>query len=133
MVTGACASEGSRQGAVMLELVVAIGILLIVMLPLAYSFTEEQRLARSYYYRAIAMQIVDGEAEILAAGGWRAFPKGQHSYAVSGRAATNLPPGRFTLAINDEEARLEWRPAGLRQGGTVFRVIPLLSSGGGRP
>lgn len=120
-------------GAVTLELVVAIGILLTVMLPLAYSFVQEQRLARAYYIRAIAMQIVDGEAEALAAGGWRAFPKGQHSYAVAAGAAVNLPPGNFTLTIGDTDARLEWRPARANQGGPVTRAIPLGEKGKRQP
>ena len=130
------ANRGPRRrcsGVVTLELVVAIGILLTVMLPLAYSFVQEQRLARAYYIRAIAMQIVDGEAEVLAAGGWRAFPQGQHLYPVTAGAATNLPQGRFTLTITESEARLEWRPARASQGGPITRTIAVGEKGTSRP
>ena len=113
------------MGIATIELVVAMGILASVMLPLAFSFVQEQRLARAYYFRAVAMEIVDGEMEVLLAGEWRAYPKGQHTYTVRAGAAKNLPPGQFILAIEDTQVRLEWRPGKVGQGGTVTRVAAL--------
>jgi hypothetical protein len=118
---------------VSLELVVAMGILLTILMPLAYSFVQEQRLARIYYLRAVAMEIVDGETELLAAGGWRAFGPGAHAYQVEAGAARNLPPGRFTLTIGETELRLEWRPAGMKQGGAVWRTAALGDRKGAAP
>lgn len=106
---------------VMIELVVAIALLTGAMLPLAYSFVQEQRLARAYYYRAVAIEIVDGEFEALRAGEWRAFPPGQHQYQARADASTNLPAGQFLLTVEATQLQLEWRPARLKQGGRVVR------------
>jgi hypothetical protein len=65
-----------RSAALMTELVVAMAILMFALLPLAYSIVGEKRLARATYQRAVAMEIVDGELEVLAAGGWHAFSIG---------------------------------------------------------
>jgi len=113
------------QGFATLELVVAIGILAGAMLPLAYSFVQEQRLARAYYYRAIAIELVDGEMESLVAGEWRKFPAGRHPYSVRGGASTNLPPGAFVLAVQPGQLQLEWRPAQPGRGGPVTRSVSI--------
>ena len=94
-----------------------------VVLPLAYSIAAERRYARAVYQRAIAMEIVDGEMEVLAAGGWRAFTNGVTDYPVHAGAATNLPPGRFVLTMSPEELRLEWRPSVEQHGGPVVREV----------
>ena len=105
----------------MVELLVALAILTGVLLPLAYSFVSERRLARAYYQRAVAMEIVDGEMEALLAGQWRAFTPGTHDYRVHAGAATNLPPGRFTLSVQPGKLRLRWQPAVKDRGGPVTR------------
>ena len=110
-----------QRGALMAELLVAIALLAIAVLPLAYSIASEKILARSYYERAVAMEIVDGEMEVLVAGEWRAFPAGQHDYTIRSEAATNLSSGKFLLTIASGEARLEWRPADKHHGGPVVR------------
>jgi hypothetical protein len=92
-----------------------------VLLPLAYSFVSERRLARSCYQRAVAMEIVDGEMEALLAGEWRAFSPGTHDYVVHAGAATNLPPGRFLLSVQPGKLRLRWQPALKDHGGPVTR------------
>ena len=116
------AARHRRQcGSLMVELLVAMAILGGVLLPLAYSFVSERRLARSYYQRAVAMEIVDGEMEALLAGGWRAFATGTHDYTVHAGAATNLPPGRFVLSVQPDKLRLRWQPALKDRGGPVTR------------
>ena len=67
-------SVGLTGGALMVELLVALAIMAGVLLPLAYSFTSERRLARAYYNRAVAMEIVDGEMEALVAGRMARLP-----------------------------------------------------------
>src|SRR5437016_12255704 len=109
----------------MTELLVAMALLTGALLPLAYSITSEQRLARAYYERAVAMEIVDGEMEALAAGEWRAFTPGSHEYPVRALAATNLPPGKFTVTVETHKIRLEWQPAARQQGGAVVREVTL--------
>jgi hypothetical protein len=107
----------------MIELLVAMAILAGVLLPVAYSVAAERRYARAAYQRAVAMEIVDGEMEALAAGGWRAFTNGVTDYKVHTRAATNLPPGQFLLTSTPESLRLEWRPSIKMHGGAVVRKV----------
>jgi hypothetical protein len=103
----------------MVELLVAIALLLGALLPLGYSFASERRYARTSYQQAIAMELVDGEIEVLAAGEWRAFPPGTHDYHVTAEAAANLPPGRFVLTVAEHLVRLEWQPQPHKHGGSA--------------
>lgn len=114
-----------ERAALMTELVVAMAILMFALLPLAYSIIGEKRLARATYQRAVAMEIVDGELEVLAAGGWHAFNIGTNSYPVRAGAATNLPPGEFLVTITAEKISLEWKPSVKRQGGSVLREVAI--------
>ena len=111
-----------QRGALGIELLVAVAILLSALLPLAYSLASEKRFARASYQHAVAMEIVDGEMEALAAGEWRAFSPGVHEYAVHAGAATNLPPGKFLLTIEPNKVRLEWQPAGKPRAAVVREV-----------
>jgi hypothetical protein len=111
------------RGSLMIELLVAMAILSGILLPIAYSVASERRFARAAYQRAVAMEIVDGEMEALAAGGWRAFTNGVSDYSVHAGAATNLPPGRFILTMTPEKVRLEWRPNVKQHGGPVVREV----------
>lgn len=113
----------SREGALLAEAVVALAILAGVMLPLAFVFLQETRLCRAAYFKGVAMEIVDGEMEILAAGEWRAFQPGRQSYPVHVAAATNLPPGEFQLTLDARRARLEWIPKHHGAGGAVVREV----------
>lgn len=108
-------------GMTLIELAVALGILAVAIVPLGYLLHQERQLARAYYYRAVAMEIVDGEMEILAAGEWRAFPEGSHPYTVRGEAANNLPAGKFVLTLREKRIRLEWLPGQPGCGGKVAR------------
>ena len=121
MVRRLCANGRSCRAALILELVVAMAILALVILPLSYGFWHEARLARAYYHRALAMEIVDGEMEILAAGEWRAYPEGTQAYPVALVSATNLPPGQFVLTIQPPLLRLSWEPRGRGGGSPVVR------------
>lgn len=123
MVTGPGSSTPRSRGSIMVELLAAMTLLAAALIPVAYSIGSEKRLAHSLYQRAVAMEIVDGEIEALAAGEWRAFPPGTHDYSVQAGAATNLPPGRFTLTIQTNLLRLEWRPAARHHGGLVAREV----------
>jgi len=119
MVTRLTTGRGRRSGALMTELLIAMAMMVSVLLPLAYSITSEKRLARTAFHRAVAMEIVDGEMEILAAGEWRSFAPGQHEYPIHAIAATNLPPGRFLLTVGTDKVRLEWQPSAKKYGGAV--------------
>lgn len=100
----------ARSGFLNIEAVVAISILSIAMLPLAYGYFHEAKLLRAYYRDAVAMEILDGEMEVLAAGEWRAFAEGRHELKPAANAAVNLPAGHFVLTRQAHHVRLEWRP-----------------------
>ena len=112
-----------HDGALMIELLVAMVIISTVLIPIAYSVAAERRFARAVYQRAVAVEIVDGEMEALAAGGWRAFTNGVTDYPIHARDLTNLPPGRFILTMTPEKLRLDWRPNVKQHGGPVVREV----------
>jgi len=107
----------------MVDLAVAMSLLAIAILPLAYSFMEEANAVRAEYQRGVAMEIVDGETEILAAGAWRNFSDGIQVYPVHAQATANLPPGKFQLTKNGNHLRLEWTPDKRRLIGPVVREV----------
>jgi len=112
-----------QRGIVMAELVMAMAILMIALLPLAFSVNSDARLFRATYQRAVAMEIVDGEMEILAAGAWRNFPEGAHPYTVHAKAAANLPAGQFQLTRTGQHLRLEWSSTKKQGIGPVVREV----------
>ena len=97
-----------QRGFMMADLFVGMAILALAILPLAFTYAKESRLLRAEYFRGVAMEIVDGEMEVLAAGEGRGFPDGVQSYTVHAQAAATLPPGRFQLTKAGLRLRLEW-------------------------
>ena len=113
----------SPRGLVLVELVVAIAILAIALLPLGYAAGSTARRFRAEYQRAVAVEIVDGEMKILAAGEWRAFPEGPQPYPVAAQAAGNLPPGKFELTRAGNHLRLQWSSTEKLGIGVVIREV----------
>ena len=113
----------SQRGLLMTEMLVAMAMLIIAVLPIAVLAVSDARLFRATYQRAVAMEIVDGEMEILAAGQWRDFPEGSHPYSVHANAAVNLPPGRFQFIRTGNDLRLQWTSAEKRGIGPVVREV----------
>ncbi len=107
----------------MADLLVAIGFLCLAVIPLAVSFSQESKLLLRSYQRTIAMEIVDGETEVLAAGEWRSYSNGIYQLTSPARAATNLPPGRLQLTVTEQSLRVEWLPLEGNRGFTVRREI----------
>lgn len=112
-----------QSGMLMTEMVMAMSILVIAMLPLAYSSKSDARLFKATYQRAVAMEIVDGEMEILAAGTWHNFPEGTSTYPVHAGAAANLPAGQFQLTRKGQYLRLEWSSTKKQGIGPVVREV----------
>ena len=109
----------------MTDLIVGMAILTLAIMPLTYSFVRERQMLRTEYFRSVAVEIVDGEMEILAAGAWEDFPDGQQPYPVHADAAARLPSGHFQLTKTGKHLRLEWK-SDKRQGiGQVVREITL--------
>ena len=115
--------KANNRGMLMTELMVAIAILCVAVVPLGYSLVQDAHLHRANYQHAVAMEIVDGEIEILAAGEWRSLPEGTHPYSVHAAAAVNLPDGDFQVTRSSNRIRLQWE-ANERQGfGIVVREV----------
>ncbi len=112
-------------GAMLTDFLVAATLFSAVALPLVVSSANEQKVLRAEYHHAIAMSIVDGEMEILAAGEWRAWTEGAHNYPVRAESAKNLPPGRFVLTRGANTLRLEWLPDKPAHTGKIAREIRL--------
>ena len=110
--------QHTERGALMTELMVAMAILAVVLFPLAFSFAQETKFLRSCYNRAVAMEIVDGEVEVLLAGEWRSFKEGVQDYVPHAVATTNLPSSKFQLTLTGRRLRLEWLPSEKDQGGS---------------
>jgi hypothetical protein len=116
-------SGKSQRGILEVDLAMAMLILTVAIMPLAFSFAREREVLHADYWRAVADEVVDGEMEILAAGAWKNFPDGSNVYTVHSRAAANLPAGHFELTKDARHLRLEWVPD-RRQGiGVVSREI----------
>jgi hypothetical protein len=107
------------------DLMVALAILALAIVPLGFSFSHERTVLRMDYCRAVANEIVDGEMEVLAAGGGKEYLDGSHVYTVHSLAAKNLPPGHFELTKTGNHLRLEWAPDAPKGVGAVFREITL--------
>ncbi len=118
-------SKRHNKGTIIVEILVAMSILVFVMIPLSFSFVGERQEFNTYLHRAVAMEIVDGEMEILRAGEWRAFHEGTQAYEVKNPAATNLPPGKFELTMQSKHIRLNWTPDSRKRDGVVSREIDL--------
>ena len=109
----------------MVDLVVAMAILALAIVPLGFSFARERQLLKIEYLHSVANEIVDGEMEILAAGDWKNFPDGAQAYTVHSRAAASLPPGHFQLTKTGNHLRLEWTPDQRHGVGAVVRETTL--------
>ena len=103
------------------DAVVAMGILTAVALPLAYGFLQAPRRIAADYQRTVLLELVDGEAEILAAGAGRVVSDGSHPWSLRGTSVTNLPPGKTTFVRAGAKGRLEWRAQDERKGQPVIR------------
>jgi hypothetical protein len=110
MVIARRANRRNHRGMLTTEMVVAIGLLVMAMLPLSASLLREQKLCRAYYEKAVLMEILDGEMEALAAGEWRAFEEGSHEITINTVAAKALPAGKFAFTRSGRQLRLEWIP-----------------------
>jgi hypothetical protein len=112
-----------HRGFLEVDLAIALAILALAILPLGFSFAREREALRASYFRSVAVEIVDGEMEILAAGDWKNFPDGSENYPVHSHAAANLPPGHFQLTKTGNHLRLEWTPEERKGIGVVVREI----------
>jgi hypothetical protein len=117
-----------HQGGLQIDLVVALGLCLLAVLPLAYGYLHHQRTVRFTTVRMVAAELADGELEVLAAGEHRAVSPGSQPWTVHGPAAASLPQGRWSLTRQSTPEgsitlALEWRPESSRGPEPVRRSI----------
>lgn len=125
MVIRKISTNPRQRGSLIAEIVVAMGVLVIAILPLAYAATSDAHRLRATYQKAVAREILDGEIELLASGGWQHISEGIHEYKVTANAATNLPAGNFHVSRNGNILRLEWRSAKKGGIGNLSREVKL--------
>ncbi len=113
--------QARRRGSLLAEMVFGLSVAALVLIPLSLSFRTDALLTQALYHRAVVMEIVDGEIELLAAGEWRTFGPGTHDFQPRASVVTNLPPGRFTLSVSNTVLTLNWTPAHHHAGGSVTR------------
>jgi hypothetical protein len=118
----------ARAGSLQMDALVAMGLVVALVLPMGFGVMANQRLMRQTYQRAVAMELIDGELEVLASGDPRAVPLGTRELRIAANAATNLPPGKFVLTRSERACRLEWIPADFRRSVPFAREIAM---GGG--
>ena len=115
----------SGRGFLQIDLIAALAIFSIAILPLGYTFARERQVLKIDYARSVANEIVDGEMEILAASADKNFSDGSQVYTVHARAAAVLPPGHFQLTKNGNHLRLAWMPDERHGLGAVIRETTL--------
>jgi hypothetical protein len=93
------------------DAVVGLAIVCLVLIPLTMTLLPQQRVAKTYYERAVLLEILDGELEVLQAGAWRELNRGREVYQVRAEAERSLPNGSFTVELTESRIRLEWRAA----------------------
>jgi hypothetical protein len=123
MVSGANNQIGRRHesGALMTEVLIGMAIFAIAVMPLAVSFMTNQITMRRLYQKAVTMEAIDGEMEILAAGEWHSFKEGAQAYPMEAARAKNLMRGSATLTVTGNHLKLEWKPTDGRKGNFLVR------------
>ncbi len=99
-----------RGSALLVELIGAMLVLTLAIMPITLMLLKDQRACREHYHKAVAIEIVDGEMEVLRAGYWKEFKQGAQPYPTTANSATNLPEGELRLTLQGEKIRLEWEP-----------------------
>ena len=108
-----------------LDVAVAITVLALVFIPLSVSSSSDLNLARRQYFEAVALQLIDGEMDVLLAGERRKYTPGEHQIKPVGEAVQNMPEGEFTLTVHDQKLTLAWVPTKRAKWGRVERVVQL--------
>jgi len=108
-----------------LDVAVAITVLALVFIPLSISSSGDLDLARRHYFEAVALQLIDGEMDVLLAGEHRKYTPGEYGITPVGEAVQNLPEGKFVLTVQEQKLTLAWVPTKRAKWGRVERVVEL--------
>ena len=114
-------TKQKQRGFLMIDAVAGLAILVIAIIPLGYSFAQERRSLHREYSRAVLVELLDGEMEILSDGAGKNLPDGPQDYPVTSSALDKVPPGHFKLTKSGQNLRLEWSADEKCGIGTVVR------------
>ncbi|HEX7653303.1 MAG TPA: hypothetical protein VF607_07345 [Verrucomicrobiae bacterium] len=98
------------RGFLQIDLVAALVLLTIALIPVGFAFQRERHLLQVEYQRAAIDELVDGELELLVAGGAQIIPAGEQPYLMHSRILSHLPPGHFQLTRTERHLQLAWLP-----------------------
>lgn len=115
----------NRLAFLQLDVAVAITVLALVFIPLSVSSSGDLDLARRHYFEAVALQLIDGEMDVLLAGERRKYTTGEHRITPVGEAVQNLPEGEFVLTVQEQKLTLAWMPNKRAKWGRIERVVEL--------
>ena len=125
MILGRTTRVAKCRAFLQLDVAVAITVLALVFIPLSISSSGDLDLARRHYFEAVALQLIDGEMDVLLAGERRKYTTGEHRITPVGEAVQNLPEGEFVLTVHDQKLTLAWVPTKRAKWGRVERVVEL--------
>ena len=114
-----------RRAFLQLDMAIALSLLALVFIPLSVSSSGGLDLARRHYFEAVALQLIDGEMDVLLAGERQKYTTGEHRITPVGEAVQNLPEGEFVLTVHDQKLTLAWVPTKRAKWGRVERVVEL--------
>ena len=115
----------NRLAFLQLDVAVAITVLALVFIPLSVSSSGDLDLARRHYFEAVALQLIDGEMDVLLAGERRKYTPGEHRITPVGESVQNLPEGEFVLTVKEKQLTLAWVPTKRAKWGRAERVVEL--------
>ena len=114
-----------RRAFLQLDMAIALSLLALVFIPLSVSSSGGLDLARRHYFEAVALQLIDGEMDVLLAGERRKYTLGEYGITPVGEAVQNLPEGKFVLTVKQKQLTLTWVPTKRAKWGRVERVVQL--------
>ncbi len=115
-----------KQNFMMYEAIVAISVLSIALIPLAYNIKAETKMLSALYYRSVAEQIIDGHIKLLSSGEWIKYKEGDQKYHINNKAFNQIPKGDVILRIvslkdNKIKIILEWESIKKQGIGRIYK------------
>ncbi len=117
-----------RHNFMIYEIMIAITVLSIALIPLAYNIKAEMQMLSALYYRSVAEQVLDGHIKFLALGEYKKYTEGQQKYIINNKAFNQLPKGNITLEISKTEENsikiiLQWETIKKHGIGKIYKEI----------
>jgi len=110
---------------IQLDVVLAVSILILLFIPFGVTSSGKLDLARRQHFEAVALQMIDGELDVLLAGERQKYPLGEHKITPPGEAVKTLPVGEFILIVKEKQLSLAWVPEKGAKWGRVEREVTL--------